>query len=50
LWLQLGQAEVQHLSLAALDNEDVRGLDVPVHDAFRVGRIRGVGDLNGYFQ
>jgi len=32
--------------MAARGDEDVRWLDVAVHDAFRVRRVQGVGNLN----
>ena len=44
---QFGQPEVEDLGLAALGDEDVRRLDVPVHDLFCVGGIERVGDFNG---
>ena len=41
----LGEAEVEDLGLAALRDEDVRRLDVAVHDAARVRGLEGIGDL-----
>ena len=41
----LGEAEVEHLRLAALRDEDVRRLDVAVHDPARVRGLERVGDL-----
>ena len=35
----LGQPEVQYFGLAALGYEDVGGLDVPMDDPLRVGRV-----------
>jgi len=45
----LGQAEIQDFCVAALGDEDIRGLDIPVNDAFRVRRIERVGHINGDF-
>ena len=42
-----GQAEVQNLGVSALGDEDVRGLDVAMHDAFGVRGVQRVGDLDG---
>ena len=44
--LHLGQAEVEHLRLLALGDEDVRGLDVAVDDAALVRGVERVGDLD----
>ncbi len=44
---QLGEAEVEDLGAPAGGDEDVGGLDVAVNDAFTVGGVEGVGDLNG---
>ena len=43
---QLGEAEVHDLHVAPLRQEDVRGLDVAMHDALRVRGVKGVGDLD----
>jgi hypothetical protein len=43
---QLGEAEVHHLHVTALGHENIRGLDVAMHDALRVRRVEGVGDLD----
>ncbi len=43
----LREAEVQDLGLAGGRHHDVRGLDVAVDDAGRVGDGQGVGDLDG---
>ena len=45
--LDLRQAEVEDLHLAARGDEDVRRLDVAVHDALGVRRFERVGDLDG---
>ena len=44
--LHLGQAEVENLGVSALGDEDVRGLDVAMNDAFGVGRVESVGNLD----
>ena len=44
---ELGEAEIEHLRLAALVDEDVGRFDVAVDDAARVRCIEGIGDLNG---
>ena len=43
----LGQAEVENLGVAALGDEDVRGLDVAMDDSLGVRGVEGVGDLDG---
>jgi hypothetical protein len=42
----LGQAEIEHLGVAAFRQEDVPRLDVAVNNALRVCRIEGVGNFN----
>ena len=44
--IDLGQPEIEQLHLACLGDEDVGRLDIAVHDAFAVGRIERVGDLD----
>src|SRR5271168_5091274 len=44
---QLGQAEIENLGLSALRDEDIRRLDVTVHDSTRMGGIERVRDLDG---
>ena len=46
----LRQAEIQDLRRPALHEEDVRGLDVAMHDSLRVRRIEAVGDLDADLQ
>ena len=40
------QAKVQNLRLAALSDEDIGRLDVPMDDSLRVRRVQRVRDLN----
>src|ERR1700728_2389481 len=47
---QLRQAKIQNFRLAALDQKNIRGLDVAVDDALRVRRIQTVCDLNAGFE
>ena len=44
---EFGQAEIQDLGVAALGDENVRGLDIAVHDVLRVGGIERIRDLDG---
>ena len=43
---QLGQAEIQNLGLATLGDKDIRWLDVPMDDPFRMGSVQRIGNLN----
>jgi len=43
-------SEIQYLDLAPLGQEDVGGLDVAMDDAFGMGRIQRVGNLDAQFQ
>ena len=40
-----GQAEVEHLDEAIGGDRDVRGLEIPMHDAVLMGRFERAGDL-----
>src|SRR5204863_8523849 len=42
----LRQPEVENLSMPSLRNEDVRWLDVTVHDASRMRGVQRIGDLD----
>src|SRR5260370_32254057 len=44
--LDLGETEVEDLSLAARVDEDVRRLDVTVNDSLRVRRLERIRELN----
>ena len=43
--LDLRESEIEDLDLPACVHEDVRGLDVAVHNPFRVRRLECIGDL-----
>jgi len=40
------QSEVQNLCLSPVRHEDVRGLNVPVNDSFRMRCIQGIRNLD----
>ena len=42
----LRQSKIQNLGVSAFRDEDIGGLDVTVDDAFGVGGIESIGDLN----
>jgi hypothetical protein len=44
---ELGEAEIQHLGVAALGNKDVGRLDVAVDDALGMRGVEAVGNLDG---
>jgi hypothetical protein len=44
------QPEVQNLCLPPVRDKDVRGLDVPVDDAFRMGGVESIGDLDAQIE
>src|SRR5580698_6441183 len=46
-WIDLGQTKVQNLGMSAFGDEDVRGLDIAMDDAFGVGRVERVRNLDG---
>ncbi len=46
----LGQAEIENLGVPARGDEQIRGLDVAVHDALGVRRIQRVCDLNAQIE
>ena len=43
---QFGQAEVHDLGITAPCHEDIRRLDVAMHDGFRVSGVKGIGDVS----
>jgi len=47
---KLRQAEIQNFCMTAVGDENIRGLDVAVHDAFGVGRIQAFGDVDANFE
>jgi hypothetical protein len=46
----LRESEIENFGVAALSDEDVGGLDVPVDDAFGVRGVERVGALNSNFE
>ena len=44
------QPEIENLRLTAIRHENVRGLDVPMDDAFRVCGIQRIGDLDAQIE
>jgi hypothetical protein len=42
----LRQPEIQNLRVSPIRHENIRGLDIPVHDSFRVRRIQRVRNFN----
>ena len=47
---ELRKAKVEDLCLASIGDKDVRGLDVPMHDALRVRGVERVSNLNAQLQ
>ena len=45
--VNLASPKFENLGLTALGNEDVRRLDVPMHDPFRVRGIERIGHFDG---
>ena len=43
----LGESEIENFGVAAAGDENIRGLDVAMHDAFGVRGVESVGDFNG---
>ena len=43
----LGQTEIQNLGVAAIGDENVRGLDVAVDDALLVRGVKRIGNFDG---
>ena len=46
LWKEFGEAKIENFDGAALGDENVGGLDIAVDDAFFVGGVEGVGELD----
>ena len=46
----LGQSKIENFGMPAIGHENIRRLDVPVHDALRMCRIERLGDLCSNFQ
>src|SRR2546425_9329779 len=46
----LRQPEIENLRLTAIRDEDVRWLDVPVDDSFRMCSVESVGDLDAQIE
>ena len=49
-WRQLGEPEVENLGVAGARDEDVRRLDVAVHDPLLVRRRQRLGHLGAELQ
>ena len=47
---ELCQTKVQHFGLPPPRNKNIRRLDVPVDDAFRMGRVQRIRDLERQVQ
>ncbi len=43
---ELGEAEIENLGVTAIGHENVCGLDVAMDDAFGMGSVKRVGDLD----
>ena len=46
-WRHFRQPEIQNLGVSTLGHKNVGGLDVAVNDAFDVGGVQSVGNLDG---
>src|SRR5205823_10549060 len=46
----LRQTEIEDLCATSLGYKNVRSLNIPVHDAFFVCRLQGIGNLYARFQ